>query len=187
MSKLILFTAPSGAGKTTIVRHLLDKMTSLAFSVSATTRSPRSHEIHGKDYYFLSVEEFKQLIEEEAFIEWEEVYTNQFYGTLKKEIQRLWSQNFHIIFDIDVFGATSIKQYYPEQTLAIFVKPPTKEILFERLRGRKTESHANLLKRFKRAEEELQSENNFDLILVNDVLSETLAEAERIVSNFINN
>jgi guanylate kinase len=182
--KLILFTAPSGAGKTTIVRHLLKKMDSLAFSISATTREQRAHERDGVDYYFLSAEEFKALINQDAFVEWEEVYENQFYGTLKSEIERLWAKGKHIVFDIDVKGATSIKQKYPEETLAVFVKPPTPEVLFERLRARGTESEKNLRKRIERAKEELAYENKFDVILVNDILEDTLQNAERLVRQF---
>lgn len=186
MSKLIIFTAPSGAGKTTIVRHLLNKFNNLAFSISATTRKPRGNEVDQKDYYFISVEQFQEYIKEDAFVEWEEVYENQFYGTLKSEITRLWEKDFHIIFDIDVYGAQSIKKCYPEEALVIFVKPPSKEVLFDRLQNRKTENTQNLLKRFKRAEEELQFQNKFDVVLVNDVLNVTLAAAEQIVLNFIN-
>lgn len=185
--KLVVFTAPSGAGKTTIVRHLLKTFPQqLAFSVSATTRKARTGEVDGKDYYFLSVEKFKRKIEENAFVEWEEVYENQFYGTLKSEVERLWNKQYHILFDIDVLGATSIKKCYPKQALTVFVKPPNKDILFDRLRGRETETDKNLLKRFKRAEEELKFENKFDLVLVNDVLADTLQEAERLVLNFTN-
>jgi len=183
--KLILFTAPSGAGKTTIVRHLLKKMDTLAFSISATTRERRPHERDGADYYFLTTDRFKALIQQDAFVEWEEVYENQFYGTLKSEIERLWAQGKHIVFDIDVKGATSIKQKYPEETLAVFVKPPTPEVLFERLRARGTESEANLRKRIERAKEELAYENKFDVILVNDILEDTLQNAERLVRQFI--
>lgn len=187
MSKLIVFTAPSGAGKTTIVRHLLKKFDSLAFSISATTRERRPHEQDGVDYYFLPAEKFKALIDQDAFVEWEEVYENQFYGTLKSEIDRLWAEGKHIIFDIDVRGATNIKRQYPNETLAIFVKPPSPEILFERLRERGTENEANLRKRIARAEEELAYENKFDVILVNDILEDALLGAERLVQQFISN
>ncbi len=187
MSKLIVFTAPSGAGKTTIVRHLLKKFDSLAFSISATTRERRPHEQDGLDYYFLSPEKFKALIDQNAFVEWEEVYENQFYGTLKSEIERLWAAGKHIVFDIDVKGATNIKRQYPSETLAIFVKPPAPEILFERLRERGTESEANLRKRISRAEEELTYENKFDVILVNDILEDALQGAERLVQQFTSN
>ncbi len=185
MSKLIAFTAPSGAGKTTIVRHLLNKFPNLAFSVSATTRQARPNEVDGEDYYFMSPEAFKRLIQEKAFVEWEEVYADQFYGTLRSEIERLWRQNLHILFDIDVKGALSIKQAYPEATLVIFVKPPSEKVLLERLRGRRTEEPENLKKRLQKATEELQYENSFDKVLINDDLSEALREAEKIVTDFI--
>ncbi|MEL6864284.1 MAG: guanylate kinase [Bacteroidota bacterium] len=184
MKKLIIITAPSGAGKTTIVRHLLERFEELDFSVSATNREKRYYEEDGRDYYFISTEKFQQLIEEDAFVEWEEVYDNQYYGTLKSEVERLWKANKSIIFDIEVKGATNIKRTYPDQSLAIFVKPPSPEILFERLRNRKTESEESLRKRIKRATEELTYENKFDRILVNDILNEALAEAEEMVRDF---
>ncbi len=185
MSKLIIFTAPSGAGKTTIVRHLLEKMKDqLAFSVSATTRARRPHEINGKDYYFLTPAEFRHRISIGDFLEWEEVYDDQFYGTLRSEVDRIWALGKAVLFDIDVRGATNIKQAYPEQTLAIFVKPPSPEILFERLKNRRTETPESLKKRIARATEELSYENRFDQILVNDVLENTLQTAENLVDNF---
>ena len=185
MSKLIIVTAPSGAGKTTIVRHLLKTFDELAFSVSATNRDQRPHEEHGRDYYFISTREFKNKIRDGAFVEWEEVYGNQYYGTLKSEVERLWAAGKHIVFDIDVKGATNIKKVFPDQSLAIFIKPPSPEVLFERLRNRKTESEKSLQKRIARATHELTYENNFDIILVNDILEEALAQAEDIVTNFI--
>ncbi len=185
MSKLIVFTAPSGAGKTTIVRHLLKKYHQLAFSVSATTRLPRPNEKEGKDYYFLSPEKFRQLIQDKAFVEWEEVYENQYYGTLRSEIERLWKKNLHILFDIDVKGALSIKHAYPEESLVIFVKPPSEEVLLDRLRGRHTETPENLRKRFKKAAEELLYETRFDKVLINDQLDQTLKEAEQMVEAFL--
>ena len=183
--KLFIFTAPSGAGKTTIVKHLLQKYEGLAFSVSATTRQPRAHETHGKDYYFLSVEEWHQRIENGEFLEWEEVYENQYYGTLKSEVERLWALGKAVVFDIEVKGATNIKKYYGEQACAIFVKPPSPEILFERLRNRKTESEDSLRKRIARAAEELTYENTFDIVLLNDILEETLEQAEKIIEKYL--
>ncbi len=183
--KLIIFTAPSGAGKTTIVRHLLKTLDYISFSTSATTRDKRPHETNGKDYYFISHEEFKQKIADDEFLEWEEVYENQFYGTLKKEVKRIWAEDKQVIFDIDVKGAESIKKAYPEKTLAVFVKPPSKEVLFDRLRKRKTETEASLKKRFARAERELAYEDKFDTVLLNDVLEEALEDAEEIVKNFV--
>lgn len=185
MGKLIIITAPSGAGKTTIVRHLLHKYPELAFSVSATTREKRKHEVDGKDYYFISPERFKELIAEDAFLEWEEVYHNQFYGTLKSEAERLWAEGKHVIFDIEVHGATNLKEIYPEKTLTIFVKPPSPETLIERLTRRRSESEESLRKRIAKSNYELSFEKNFDIVLVNDVLEDALAEAERIVEDYI--
>ena len=185
MSKLIILTAPSGAGKTTIVRHLLNTMPELAFSISATTRERRPNEVEGKDYYYIGVPEFKKLIEEDAFAEWQQVYPDQFYGTLRREMERIWAEGKHIVFDIDVKGAVNLKNAYPDQSLAIFVKPPSKEALFERLRRRKTESEESLRKRLAKAEEELTFENKFDHVLVNDVLEDALDEAQMVVRRFI--
>lgn len=185
MSKLIILTAPSGAGKTTIVRYLLETMPEeLAFSISATTRARRPNEVEGIDYYYIGVEQFQRLIEEDAFAEWEEVYPNQYYGTLHNEMNRIWQLGKHIVFDIDVKGAVNLKKAYPNQSLAIFVKPPSKETLFERLRQRKTENEESLRKRLAKAEEELTFEHKFDYILVNDVLEVALAEALQVVRQF---
>lgn len=185
MGKLIILTAPSGAGKTTIARHLLATFDDLAFSVSATTRAQRAHELDGRDYYFITLEKFRQLIAEDAFAEWEEVYENQFYGTLKREIERLWAAGKHVVFDVDVKGALNLKRQYPEQTLSIFVKPPSAEVLFYRLRQRSTESEESLQKRITKAALELKYENYFDLLLVNDNLEDTLQQATQIVQHFI--
>jgi guanylate kinase len=185
MSKLVILTAPSGAGKTTVVRHLLKTREDLAFSISATTRAMRPHETEGKDYYFISPERFRDLIARDEFVEWQEVYNNQYYGTLKDEINRLWGMGKHIVFDIDVKGALNLKQIFPDNSLAIFVKPPSKEILFERLRQRKTETEESLKKRLAKAEEELSYQNKFDHILVNDVLERALEEAGNVVNDFI--
>ncbi len=182
---MILFTAPSGAGKTTIVRHLLSQYEELAFSVSATTRAARPHEEDKKDYYFLSKEEFREKIANGEFIEWEEVYTDQYYGTLRSEIERLWEQGKCVVFDIEVKGATNIKKYYPEESLAIFVKPPSVEALLSRLKLRRTETADSLRKRITRAKEELTYENKFDQILVNDVLEVALKEAEYMVEDYL--
>lgn len=185
MGKLIVITAPSGAGKTTIVRHLIKTFDFLGFSISATTREKRKHEEDGKDYYFMSVEEFKKMRRRRKFLEWEEVYDNQYYGTLKSEVERIWKEGKHIIFDVDVKGAKDIKKAYPDETLAIFVKPPSVEELFERLRNRKTETEASLKKRFARSKRELKYEKKFDKVLVNDDLEIALQEAEEMVINFI--
>lgn len=185
MGKLIILTAPSGAGKTTIARHLLMTFPNLAFSVSATTRARRSYEVDGKDYYFISPEKFRQLIQENAFVEWEEVYTDQFYGTLKSEIERLWAAGKHVVFDVDVKGAMNLKRQYPSETLTIFIKPPSTEILFQRLQKRSTETEESLQKRIAKAVEELKNENNFDIVLVNDKLEDALQKATAIVEKFI--
>lgn len=185
MSKLFLFAAPSGAGKTTIVRHLLDRYEYLSFSTSATTRSRRPHETEGEDYYFISPEQFRALVESEGFVEWEEVYEGLFYGTLKSEVERLWGEGKHIVFDIDVKGAVNIKQAYPEEAVAVFVKPPSLEALRSRLTARGTEDEANLTKRLGRAAEEMTYEDRFDIVLVNDDLQQALRAAEQIIEEAI--
>lgn len=187
MSKLLLFAAPSGAGKTTIVHHLLEKYDELAFSVSATTRERRPHEVDGEDYYFLSRERFQELIRKDGFVEWEEVYSGLFYGTLRSELQRLWAAGKHIVFDIDVKGALNIKKAYPDETLAIFVKPPSLEALSNRLRQRGTEDEANLKKRMDRAAAELAYESKFDRVLINDELDKALSDAEALIENVLQN
>jgi guanylate kinase len=185
MNKLIIVTAPSGAGKTTIVRHLLAKYDQLAFSVSATNRAKRAHETDGVDYYFLSTEEFKQRVKEGAFLEYEEVYDEQYYGTLKSEVERLWAAGKCIIFDVDVKGALNIQKSYPNESLSIFIKPPSKKILLERLKNRKTETPESLKKRIDRATEELTYEKRFDKVVKNDILEEALAKAETITTAFL--
>ncbi len=183
--KLIVVTAPSGAGKTTIVHHLLGTFEDLAFSVSATTRSPREGEVEGKDYYYINVQEFQALISQDAFLEWQEVYENQFYGTLKSEVQRLWAEGKHVVFDIDVKGAMNVKKAFPDQALTIFIKPPSTNVLLERLKKRKSESPESLQKRIAKATFELTFEGNFDKVLVNDDLMSALKEAERIVGEWL--
>ena len=187
MKKLIIVTAPSGAGKTTIVHHLLRTFPDLAFSVSATNRARRSHESDGVDYYFLSTEEFKQRITEGSFLEYEEVYEDQFYGTLKSEVERLWALGKCIVFDVDVKGAMNIKKAYPDESLAIFIKPPSKDILLDRLKKRKTETTESLKKRIARATEELTYENRFDKVVINEVLEHAFIETETLVRDFISN
>lgn len=183
--KIIIFTAPSGSGKTTVVRHVLNKFDCLDFSVSATTRVKRPHETDGVDYYFMSVDQFKQKRRKRKFAEWQEVYDNQYYGTLKSEIERIWDSGKHIVFDIEVKGATNIKKKYGENALAVFIKVPSLELLIKRLKERKTESEANLKKRIRRIKRELTYEKSFDRILINDKLEDTLKEAEKIVEDFI--
>ncbi|MEO6132770.1 MAG: guanylate kinase [Saprospiraceae bacterium] len=183
--KLLVFTAPSGSGKTTIVRHVLSAFPNTGFSVSATTRAKRPNEVHGKDYYYLSVETFKLWVSLDAFAEWEEVYEGQFYGTLKSEIDRLTAMGRHVVFDVDVKGAMSIKHLYPEEALTIFIKVPSMEILEKRLRLRGNETEESLKKRLTKAREELTLEPSFDVVLINDVLEETLKEADDIVQKFL--
>lgn len=183
--KLIVFTAPSGSGKTTIVRHILDTFSETAFSVSATTRQRRSYEKHGYDYYYLSVDTFKLWVENEAFAEWEEVYPGQFYGTLRSEIKRLHQLGKHVVFDVDVKGAMSIKHIYPVEILSVFIKVPSMEVLEQRLRARGTETEISLQKRLDKARHELTFENEFDQVLINDNLEETLKQAETIVRKFL--
>ncbi len=184
--KLIVFSAPSGSGKTTIVRHLLaiEKL-NLEFSISATSREKRGEEQDGKEYYFLSVEAFKNKIKAEAFLEWEEVYRDNFYGTLKTEINRIWKLGKHVIFDIDVSGGLRIKRKFPEKTLAIFVKPPSIDELKIRLKKRKTESDDKINMRVAKASAELATAPLFDVIIENDNLDKALKEAEGIVSDFL--
>lgn len=185
--KLIVFSAPSGSGKTTIVRHLLkQKELDLEFSISATSRAKRGTEEHGKDYYFLSTEEFIQNIKDDNFLEWEEVYRDNFYGTLKTEVERIWKLGKHVIFDIDVSGGLRIKRKFPEETLAIFVKPPSIDELKIRLKKRKTESEDKINMRIAKASAELATAPLFDVIIENDDLDKALAEAETLVGDFVN-
>jgi guanylate kinase len=183
--KLIIFSAPSGAGKTTIVQHLLTKIPELEFSISATTRKPRGDEKHGKDYYFISKEEFLHRIARKQFVEFEEVYSGTFYGTLRTEIERIWENGKTVIFDIDVEGGLHLKRKYDGQALAIFVQPPSLEVLKERLTGRGTDSHEKLQERFKKAEKELNYAPQFDIILKNHDLQTACSEAEELVRQFM--
>ncbi|WMI69217.1 guanylate kinase [Mangrovimonas sp. YM274] len=184
--KLIVFSAPSGSGKTTIVRHLLkQEELGLEFSISATSRAPRGEEVDGKDYYFLSFEDFKQKIKNDEFLEWEEVYRDNFYGTLKSEVERIWAKGKHVIFDIDVSGGLRIKRKFPEDTLAIFVKPPSIDELKIRLKKRKTESEDKINMRVSKASAELATAPLFDKIVINKDLDVALEEAYNLVSNFI--
>lgn len=184
--KLIVFSAPSGSGKTTIVQHLLAQPElKLEFSISATSREPRPEETEGKDYYFLSLEEFKKKIKNDEFLEWEEVYRDNFYGTLKSEIQKIWAAGKNVIFDIDVVGGLDIKNIYPEQTLAVFVKPPSIEELKIRLKKRKTESDDKINMRVAKASIELATAPQFDYVIENNDLQTALKEAYDLVSDFV--
>jgi len=186
--KLIVFSAPSGSGKTTIVRHLLkQKELNLEFSISATSRKKRGNEVDGKDYYFLSLKEFKNNIKNDAFLEWEEVYRDNFYGTLNSEVERIWAMGKHVIFDIDVSGGLRIKRKFPEQTLAIFVKPPSIDELKIRLKKRKTEDIDKINMRVAKASAELATAPLFDVIIENDNLENALNEANDLVNDFVNN
>ena len=181
---MLIVTAPSGAGKTTIVRHLLNTFENLSFSVSATTRPPREGEIDGRDYYFFTTRKFKNRIKREEFAEWEEVYPDKYYGTLKSEVEKLWEMGKNIVFDIEVKGATNLKKLYGDRALAVFIKPPSLEELMRRLEKRDTENKKTLTERIERAKEELTYENNFDKVLINDKLATALADAEKIVRDF---
>ena len=183
--KLIIFSAPSGAGKTTIVHHLLSKMPELEFSISATTRKARGDEKDGEDYYFISKEEFLHLIAKKHFVEFEEVYSGTFYGTLRTEIERIWELGKTVIFDIDVEGGLHLKRKYGKSALAIFVQPPSLEVLKERLTGRGTDSEEKLQERFAKAEKELNYAPRFDIILKNHDLQTACVEAEQLVGNFL--
>lgn len=184
--RLLIITAPSGAGKTTVVHYLLREFDQqLAFSVSATTRPARSGEVDGVDYYFMTPKEFEAAIEQDQFAEWEEVYAGRKYGTLKSEIERLWSMEKTIVFDLEVVGATRLKKMYPEESLAVFIQPPSPDILFERLRNRATEDEDSLKARIERASLELSYADTFDLVLVNDKLENTLNDARQIVLDFL--
>ena len=184
--KAIIFSAPSGAGKTTIVKSLLANKLPLSFSISACSRQKRENEINGKDYHFLSIKNFKQKINEQAFIEWEEVYENNYYGTLKSEIERIWDDKKHVVFDVDVVGGLNLKKHFGNNALAIFIQPPSMDVLIERLRNRATESEASLNKRIDKAKHEMTYSTSFDSIIINDQLEETIKVAEKKVKDFLN-
>lgn len=185
--KCILFSAPSGAGKTTIVRHLLDHNSMLAFSISACSRAPRGVEVDGKDYYFLGVDKFQQKIKEGAFLEWEEVYADNYYGTLKEEVERIWALGKTVVFDVDVVGALNIKKKLGDRALAIFVQAPSYEELERRLRSRSTESEEKIQMRMAKAKDELAKSVEFDVILENKELSVACQKAEELVAQFLKN
>ena len=183
--KLIIFSAPSGAGKTTIVKYLLAKDLNLEFSVSATSRPPRNNEENAKDYYFISSEEFQHKIKNNEFLEWEEVYNGIYYGTLKSEVERIRNLGKNVIFDVDVVGGLNIKKYYGDEALAVFIQPPSIEELRTRLIIRSTETEEKIQMRIAKAEHELSFASRFDVVIVNEKLEVAIAEAEKIVRNFI--
>jgi guanylate kinase len=187
LNKLIIFSAPSGSGKTTVVKHLLEVMSSkLAFSVSATTRSPRPGEVSGREYHFLQLENFQNKIQNNEFLEHEEVYAGILYGTLWSEVQKIWAEGKAVVFDVDVKGGLALKRQFGEQALAVFLRPPSVEILLERLTKRSTEVEHQLQERLAKANFELSFENQYDVVVVNDILEETFVNCENLVNHFLN-
>ena len=186
MNKVIIFSAPSGSGKTTLVKHCLEHFPELEFSISCTTRNPRGTEKDGVDYHFISPEKFRQKIWEEAFVEFEEVYEDKYYGTLKSEVERIWNDGKTVIFDVDVKGGIALKNYFGEQALSIFIMPPSIQELERRLIARATEDAETIQTRVEKAEQEMTFQNEFDKILVNTDLETAKAEIEKLVSEFLN-
>lgn len=185
--KCIIISAPSGAGKTTIVHHLLQANLNLEFSISATSREIRGYEIEGIDYYFVGIQGFKDKIKENAFIEWEEVYQDQFYGTLNSEIERIWAKGHHVIFDVDVIGGLNLKKYFKDRAISIFIMPPSVDSLRERLELRGTETVEKINIRLSKASKELSKSTEFDHVILNQNLSHAFDEAKKIVSDFLQN
>ena len=185
MGKLVIFSAPSGSGKTTIVRELLQRFPQFEFSISATSRQPRGKEQHGIDYYFLSTDEFRQRVERDEFVEWEEVYAGTCYGTLKSEVERIWAKGNVIVFDVDVMGGINLKRLFGDDACSIFSMPPSVEELERRLHGRGTDSEEVIQKRIGKAEFELSKSPEFDYTVVNDVLADAVNEATDIINNFL--
>jgi guanylate kinase len=183
--KCIIFSAPSGAGKTTIVRALLAEIEYLSFSISACSRAPRGKEKSGVDYYFISVEEFQAKIRQNDFVEWEEVYTNNYYGTLKSELSRIWDSGKTVVFDVDVIGGLHLKEIFKENALAIFIKPPNQDVLEDRLRKRNTETEDKIQIRIKKAKEEVLRSEEFDCVIENDQLQLAIADAREQVLKFL--
>lgn len=185
-NKVVIFSAPSGAGKSTIVNHLLGLYPELEFSISATSRAPRGQEKHGVEYYFFSADEFRQLISEDSFVEFEEVYAGSFYGTLKSEVDRIWAKGHTIIFDIDVQGGVNLKKFFGEKALSVFIQAPSVEILRERLIGRGTDTEEAIERRVAKAASEMEfAEGKFDYVLINDDLQTAKAEAEKVIGDFL--
>lgn len=184
--KVIIISAPSGAGKTTIVRHLLGiAKLQLDFSVSVCTRPMRDGEVNGRDYHFISVDRFKSMIDEDAFVEWEEVYKNNFYGTLKSEVERIWKMDHHVLFDVDVMGGVNLKSKFGDKALAIYIMPPSIEALKQRLQKRGTESDEKIANRINKASLELKFSGKFDVVVVNDELPRALEEVESLVTAYL--
>ena len=183
--KCVIFSAPSGAGKTTIVHHLLKQNIGLEFSVSACSREPRPGETDGRDYHFLGIDKFKENIANKEFVEWEEVYTNNFYGTLKAEMERIWSEGKVVIFDVDVIGGLNLKKQFQDDAFALFVQPPSYEELEKRLRGRSTETEEKINQRMEKARKELAFASEFDAVLINDNLEEACNKAKSLVTDFL--
>lgn len=182
--KAVILSAPSGSGKTSIVKGLLSRCVNLEFSISACTRPRRSHEQDGIDYYFLALQEFKDKIEQGEFIEYEEVYENTYYGTLKSEIERIWNQGKHVIFDVDVKGGLQLKSHFKDAALALFISVPSFEVLEQRLRSRETESEAHIQERLEKSKEEMAYENSFDQVIINDRLEDAIREVESLIQDF---
>ncbi len=183
--KLIIFSAPSGSGKSTLVQHLMGKDLGLAFSISATSRPPREGEVDGREYHFMSPDAFRDLIQKEAFIEWEEVYPGQYYGTLQSELERIWAQGGYAVFDIDVVGGLNLKKEFGDRSCAIFISPPSAKVLEQRLRSRGSDDEASIQKRLEKAKHEMQFASKFDHILLNDRLEDAKSEAESLVREFL--
>lgn len=186
MNKVIIFSAPSGSGKTTLVKHVLQHFPQLAFSISCTTRNPRGNEQHGIDYHFLSPDEFRKKISENAFVEFEEVYTDKYYGTLKSEVERIWKDGKAVIFDVDVKGGISLKKYFGDQALSVFIMPPSIEELERRLVERATDDPETIKTRVAKAEEEMTFQNQFDKIIVNTDLETAKTDTEKLIEIFLN-
>jgi len=184
--KLIIFSAPSGAGKTTIVKKLLEKIKDLEFSISACSRKKRKNETNGIDYYFLKLDEFKKKIKDNEFIEWQQVYKDHYYGTLKTEIERIWAKGSNVIFDIDVVGGLNIKKMYKDKALSIFIMPPSLKHLEKRLKNRLTETPKNIKQRLDKVNKELKYADKFDKIIINDDLKTAVDKAEKIVVEWLN-
>lgn len=185
MGKVIIFSAPSGSGKSTIVNYLLSRGVGLEFSISATCRSPRGEERHGKEYYFFSTDEFRQKIDKDDFLEWEQVYPGCYYGTLKSELERIWAKGHTVVFDVDVVGGVNIKKIFGERALSIFVQAPSVEVLRQRLESRGTDSAEKIEERVAKAEYEMTFADKFDIVVVNDKLESALEQAEKAVRDFL--